>query len=296
MPGTLLIGNPGSSWREWLKAHRGGRDLLCLDPADAIQGVPGRICLFRDSRPLFERFYGSLDPQRYPHVILAALAEGLRLMEGEGLVQSFAYRPTPVLRHLLVIAAQLMQPEAILVASGTSLDLNGFPVGPATIELDAAFPKVVHDAQRKAQWIRLLEHCTPHTFPLKSVAFEGSRLGSGLALDAKSLEKFGLHDALFVVIDRELEDHRFARALDLTHTTRLHLANPRVYENLFCSFARQSGEDFGVGFVSRIDWESGQITVLNDAVPPAPVRILRLGAIRVDPKGRELDEVSPWQV
>lgn len=305
MPGTLLVGNPSSSWRDWLKDNRGGRDLLCLDPADPIQGVPGRLCLFRDSRPVFERFYGSLDPQRYPHVILAALAEALKLIEGESLIQSFAYRPTPVLRHLLVLVAQVMQPETILVASGTSLDLNGFPVGPTPVELEAAFPQVVLDAQRKAQWIKLLENCTAHSVALKDLAIEGSRLGSGIAMDAHSRERVGLQGALhaeicggtlFVVAAGELEEHRVARALDLTHTARLHAASPQAYENLTCSFARQSGEDFGFGIVESIDWEAGRLKALNDAVPPAPVRILRLGSLRVDPRGRELGEVAPWQV
>jgi hypothetical protein len=305
VPGTLLIGNPDTTWREWLKEFRGGRDFLCLDPGDPAQGMPGRICLFRGTRPIFARFYGSLDAQRFPHVLLAALAEALPLAEGELVVQSFAYKPSPLTRHLTTLVAQLIQPESILVASSTSIDLNGFPVGPTLIDIEKAFPRMVQEAQRKAQWMKLLENCTKHVIPFKTVSFEGARLGSGVVLDSAIKQKIGLEEvlhaevcgsSLFVVTDAEIDEAKVSRALDLTHTSRPTFVRPDAYENLLCSFVRQSGEDFGFGIVQTIDWRGQELTVLNDAVPPAPVRMVRLGAIRIDPKGRELEEARPWQV
>ena len=305
VPSTLLIGNPETTWREWLKENRAGRDYLCLDPGDAVQGLPGRICLFRGARPIFARFYGSLDPQRYPHVLLAALADAVAVAEGDLLVQSFAYRPSPLMRHMTTLVAQLLRPETILIASSTSLDLNGFPVGPMSIDLEKAFPKMVQEAQRKAQWMKLLENCTPHVVGFKTVSFEGARIGAGSPIDAATREKIGLPHAayaevcgnsLFVVTDEDIDESQVSRALDLTHTSRPTFARTDAYNNLYCSFVRQSGEDFGFGIIQSVDWEAGEFTIVNDAVPPAPVRMLRLGAIQVDPKGRELGEIRPWQV
>jgi polynucleotide 5'-kinase involved in rRNA processing len=69
-----------------------------------------------------------------------------------------------------------------------------------------------------------------------------------------------------------------------------------MYRNLLCSFAKQSGEDFGMGILTDIDWNSMRAYAQCTAVPPAPVRILRLGSLRVDSNGHELGEVRPWQV
>jgi hypothetical protein len=301
----LLIGNPNASWREWVKLNRGSRDFVCLDPSDPVQGVPGRLALFRGSRPVYSRFFGSLDAQRYPHVLLAALTEALARSVPDPIVQSFSYRPSPVLRHLQVLIAQLMQPEEILIAAGTEIDLNGFPTGPQTIDTEGAFPKMVQDAQRKAQWMKLLESCETHQINLRTVCVEGARLGAGRTLDKAERDRVGLEMAvhaevcgssLFIVSDEEMSESSVSRALDLTHTTRPAFARSTEYDNLYCSMARQSGEDFGLGFIQKIDWWEGTAKILSDAVPPAPVRILRIGSLRVDPKGREIGEAKPWQV
>jgi len=93
-----------------------------------------------------------------------------------------------------------------------------------------------------------------------------------------------------------VEESDVAAALDFTGCTRAQFVAPGLYRNLLCSFAKQSGEDFGMGILTDIDWQSLRGYALSTAVPPAPIRILRVGALRVDSDGRELGEVRPWQV
>jgi len=302
---TLLIGNPRASWREWLRENRGRRDLLCLDPADPQQGIPGRLALFHEEHPIATRLYGALDAQRAPHVILAALAQFLPLLGEDGIVQLFAYRPTPLLRQVAALAALLVDPEEILIATGTDFHVGDLPVGPSEIEIEPAFPPMVQHAQRKAQWLRLIEECVPHDVDLAHVTVEGARFGSGKSLTKDERGKAGLEDAVYaercgnallVVAEEEPEERFVSRAMDVTGTTRIHFVEPAAYDNLLLSFARPNGEEIGFGFVRAIDWESRMMVADCSAVPPATVRILRLGGLRVDRNGRELGELKPWQV
>ncbi|HSI72672.1 MAG TPA: hypothetical protein VK934_05805 [Fimbriimonas sp.] len=305
MSKTLLIGNPQATWREWLKEHRGGADLLCLDAADSVQITPGLLTLTSGQRRLYSRFYGSLDPQRHPHVMIAATAQALQHAGQDLIIQTFTYRPSPVLRHTLAVLAQVIQPDRILVAEGTDLDQSGFPVGPEPIELERALPPMIHHAQRKAQWIKLVEQCDRHTVDLRKVSIEGARFGSGIAMTPEQRKQACLGAAvhaevtgstLFVITDADMEESEIARALDFAGCSKATFAEPAAYHNLFCSFANQEGADFGYGILVDIDWRSMRAQVLSTAIPPAPVRLLRLGSLRVDSEGRELGETRPWQV
>ncbi len=302
---TLLIGNPSSSWREWLKEHRKGRPFLCLDPADPIQGIPGQLCLSVGSRPLISRFYGSLDAQRAPHILPMLVAQALEAAPDDLIVQLFPYRSLPLLRHVTMLVAQLLRPTEILIAAGTEIDQGGFPVGPSEIEIESAFPPLVQAAQRKAQWLRLFEDCQKHSFDLRKVSIEGVRLGTGQRLTAEERQKAHLTDVvyaeraggtLFAVTDLDVEEEAVSAALDFTGCTKAQFVAPGMYRHLLCSFAKQSGEDFGFGILTDIDWQSLRGFALSTAIPPAPIRILRIGALRVDSSGRELGEVRPWQV
>ena len=302
---TLLIGNPSSSWREWLKEHRGKRPFLCLDPADPIQGIPGQLCLFVEGVPVIRRFYGSLDPQRSPHVLPSLLAIALETAPDDIIVQVFPYRPMPLLRHVTALLAQQLKPSEIFIAQGTEIDQSGFTTGPSEIEIETAYPPLVQMAQRKAQWIRLFEECEKHAFDLRKITIEGVRLGTGIRLTPEERQRAQLKDVLyaeraggtlFAVTDVDLEESDVAAALDFTGCTRAQFVAPGMYRNLLCSFAKQSGEDFGIGILTDIDWQSLRGFALCNAVPPAPIRILRLGSIRVDSSGRELGELRPWQV
>jgi hypothetical protein len=304
MSRKVLISHPGASWREYLKDSRGKADLLCLDPSDPVLGQPARICLMRGDRPVYERFYGSLDAGRSPHVLIAAMVEALAIAREELVIQMFGYRPTPVLRQTLLLALQLIKPDEILIAAGTAIDTDGFPIGPEEILLDKAFPHIVQVAQRKAQWLSLIERCESHTIDLRSTTVEGGRLGSGTPMDEYQKTKLDLHNShvevagstLFVVTDSIYDDEVVARALDTTHTTRAHFIAPAIYNGLLCAFSKSSGQDFGFGYVDHIDFINLRASIFSTAVPPVPVRILRLGSLRIDRKGNELSELKPWQV
>jgi hypothetical protein len=301
---TLLIGSARTTWREWLRANRHDVPLLCLDPTDPTDGPAGILTLQQGDKILRERFYGSLDPQRHPHVLIAFLAEAIQLSREDLMVQLFPYRATPVLRQTVQLVAQVMQPDRILIGCGTEIDQSGFPVGPESVELEPAFPPMVQQAQRKAHWLRMLERCQRQTVDLRKVTLEGSRLGSGVSLSAEERKTAGLQNAvhaerigasLLVVSDADFEESEVSVALDYAGCTRAVFAEPGAYRNLLCSFARQDGIDFAYGIVAEIDWRSLRAQVLSTAIPPAPVRILRLGSLRVDASGREMGELRSWQ-
>jgi hypothetical protein len=302
---TLLIGSPGTTWRAWLKVHRGNHDLLLLDPADPDHGHLGRVALLKGEKPVLSRFYGSLDPNRAPHVLVAALAEFLSEAEGDVIVQFFPLHGGPLLRHVIVLMSQMVLPDDILVPHNPGFDLDGFPVGPNEVELEPAFPDTVRHAQRKANWLKLLERCYEHDLDLGRVTVEGARLGSGRVIKREQLAKVGITEAfhaevsggtLLLVANEEPSEQSVARALDVFHCGRVHVVHPESYDNLMCSFARQDGEDFGTGIIQSINFETKSARILCDAVEPAPVRILKIGGLRVDTSGRELGEVRPWQV
>jgi polynucleotide 5'-kinase involved in rRNA processing len=301
MPKTLLVCSPQFTWREWLKQHLGVRPLLVLDPSDATYGPPARLALYREGKLEAWEFYGSLDPQRFPHVLLAGLARLLAAGE-DVVVLLFPYRASPLLRHLVLMIAQIVQPDEVFV--GGQVELSGWPVGPEEIELEAAFPAMVQSAQRKAHWIKLLEDCEEHEVELRKTPLLGARLGSGRVLSREELDRAGVGAAAYgevcgsalLLLDTDgVEEDAVRRALDFFHCTRAHLVESSLLEGLVCSFARQSGEDFGMGFVKCLDVRAMAARVLCTAVAPAPVRLLKLGSLRVDHQGREVAELKPWQ-
>jgi len=302
---TLLLGSPETTWRGWLKEFRGDRDLLILDPADPDHGHLARFVLLRKDKVVSTRFYGSLDPSRAPHLIVAAISQLLPLAGDDVLIQLFPMQGGPLLRHTILLISQLIQPEDILVPNPCPFDLEGFPVGPNEVELDESFPEAVRSAQRKANWLKLLERCEVHEVSMPRVSIEGARLGSGRVIKPDQLAKAGIENTLhaevaggtlFLISEEDPPEHALTRALDVFHCGRAHVVPPGSYNGLLCSFARQSGEDFGTGVIQSIDFESKVVHVLSDAVPPAPVRILKIGGMRVDVAGREMGEARPWQV
>lgn len=305
MQRTLLIGHVGVTWREWLKTHRGEQPLICLDPADPSQAPPGRITLTVDEKTPAWRFYGSLDAQRAPHILLTALFKLAGQSPLPPIVQFPPYRPFPLLRQTLLAACELFQPERVIIAKGTEIDRNGFTVGPEEVELEQSFPNVVINAQRKAQWIKLADEATSHILPFDRITIEGTRLGSGSPVRSEELQKLAIPDLLYAetmgssllaVSKRDLDEHALAKLSDHFEAHRAVVSAPDSYWGLLCSFARETGEDFGIGFVERVDFPARTIQVRNTAVEGAPVRILRIGTLRLDSAGNELGEVKPWQV
>lgn len=301
----LLVGGGSAAWSDWLKDHRNGRDLIVLDPADAHHGPAGRLWVIHGNRPAYSAFYGSLDPLRAPHLMVAALHEFLGVVAEDSIVQLFPTRPSPLMRQLTQLVADLIRPSHILIMEGDHDEHMTWPVGPESAEPAHALPAMVYQAQRKAQWLKLIERASRHELQLDRLAIQGARLGSGRVLDAVMRQRAGLEEALrvevcgsalLVVTAQELSGEDVSRALDVTHTQRAHVVHPQDYDNLLCAFVRLNGEEFGYGRIEQIDFELGKVVAYVDAVPPVPVPIVRLGSLRVDGDGRELGEVRPWQV
>lgn len=304
MARTLLIGGPHVSWRAWERENLKREDLLVLDPADPSHGIPTVLRLLRDERPVWTRLYGSLDARRAPHVLVAALAEGMARASEDLTVRLFAIRSTPLLRQTVGLIASAFRPDRILMAEGTDLDQNGFRVGPEPVALESAFPPMVQEAMRKAQWMKMLETSSLHEVDLRIATLEGTRLGSGRTLRREERSRAGLEGAAHVeqtgralfVVAPELTERQIARALDVTHTTKIIHATPWAYDGLVLAFVRPNGEEIGHGRVLGIDWDSGTLRAQCTAVAPVPVGIVRLGSLRLDAKGGERAEARPWEV
>jgi hypothetical protein len=302
---TLLIGPAAVHWRDWEKETRSGRDWICLDPSDANRGTPARLTYARGDKVVDWRLYGSLDAHRFPQVLLAAAAHFMGSAADDVVIQLFAYEATPLLRHVALLIARMCDPAEILVAKGTPIDLGGWPVGPEEIEVPAALPLIVQGAQRKAHWLKLIESCTAHEVDLRKVTVEGVRLGSGRPLTLRQMEQTGLAhlqygevcgSTLLLVTDVEIDEDALSRSLSISHCSKAQVVSPASYDGLVSSFARQDGTDFGMGLIESIDFGTCIARVQCSAVAGAPVRILRIGALRIDAQGRELGEVRPWQV
>lgn len=301
MKRTVLVGHPSISWRPWIKDNRGDRDLLCLDPADATFGQPATLTLFRGDRHLYQRFYGSLDPSRAPHVLFAALVEALAHSDRDLLIQLFVYRVTPLLRQTLHLMLQHINADEVFIPDVLR---EGLPEAKVLIDIDKSFPNLVQIAQRKAQWLDLLERCEDHVVDLNECRLEGARLGSGHRLGLSQREKLGLDRAyaetigtsLFIVSEDEYDERTISRAMDFTHSNRVSIASPELYHGALCAFSKASGEDFGFGIIDHIDFEKMKAFVRCTAIPPVPVPILRIGTLRIDDQGVEHGELKPWQI
>lgn len=301
---TLLAGDSNTGWREWLRAHA-ETDLVVLDPAEAHFGPAGRLTLIRGGRVASWRFYGSLDPQRAPHILLAGAASLLQEAASDAIVQLFPYRATPLVRQLVLALDEMVEPDRILTPEGSGMESLGWSVGPECIHREPGFPEMVRHAQRKAQWLKLLEEGAASEYVLGNLAIRGARLGSGHPVTRTDLDALGLADVLYaelcgrtllVVADSEPDDASVSRALDRHHAQRLHLVRPSAYHGLLCALARDPGEPLGLGRLEKVDFRTGIATVLSTAQEGAGARSLLLGGLILDADGNEQGEVRPWQV
>lgn len=301
---TLLLGTPRTSWRSWIKQNLTDRDLLRIDPSDAAFGTPAIFSLVRREKMVAERFYGSLDPQRAPHLLLHTFVELLAKSNDNAIVQCFPYRSMPVMRQTLQLMLHFADFDRILVSQDFPCDRFIFKKEPERVEVEKSMPNSVQTAQRKARWLDLKSRCENHTVDLRTTLIEGIRLGSGVVVDSFQSEKLGLKNAhveisgqtLFIITDEEVEEGLMSRAMDFTHTNRVQFATPDQYEGCLCAFSKASGEDFGFGIVTGIDFQNWRANVLCTAIPPVPVPVLKLGSIRVDYHSNELGEPKPWSI
>lgn len=287
---TLLVGHPDFTWREWLK----GRDFVCLDPADADHGPACRVFAFESGKVRWWRFVGSTDPARNP-IALVASALSAGSAPGPQIFEMFALRPSPVVRQLALEIAQALRPDEVLVPQNSGLESLPWPVGAQPVESAAAFPRVVVEAQRRARWLELLESGETHVVDLAQVPVIGARLGSGVRGQEEGwVEACG--PVLHVVRDTEPDPDTVASLMDRHHCTRLSFVTPQSYVGLACSLADSLGEDIGQGIIEKFEPEANTMTLRATAVAPAPVRLLKLGSLRIDSSGRELPELKPWQL
>ncbi|CAN5649026.1 hypothetical protein BH11ARM2_BH11ARM2_11830 [soil metagenome] len=288
---TLLVGTSTASWREWVREYRNSADLLLLSPSQAGYGFPARYA-FLSQNGVQERFFGSLDPLRSPHVTVATAARFGKASQ-ETMVLLGDLGKTALARQVTEAVVEAFQPEKILVPFG------GHAWHPSAHETELASmpPPAVIQAQRRAHWIDLLERSHLHEFGFNDLRFQGTRLGSGVPVDVEGAlhaEKIG--SSLYAIVGGAFEDREVALALDRTGSSKAHLVTPETFRGLLCALVRANGTEAGVGIIERFDLESGTISVRSPAVPPLPIATLRIGALRLDREGNEIGELRPWAV
>lgn len=301
----VLLGSPKSTWKEWIFRNRAGSDLLVVDPADTHFGHPGRLILVREDKIVARRFFGALNPARSPMRIVAAFSELLALAENDLIIQLFPYRPHPGNLELIQILVDLAKPDRIFQDDRLELDITSWPIGPELAELETAPPASLQTALRKAHWLKLRQSAESHSLSLSRLSFRGARLGSGTVLSPAERIGAGLGDALhaetcgstlFVIADAPIGDASISQALDMTHADRAQIASSWRYENLLCAFLDSAGEELGMGFIDRIDFENGEMNASVNAVAPAPVKSVQLGLLYVDTNGVEKGEAKLWEI
>ncbi|MCB8933183.1 MAG: hypothetical protein M9921_12705 [Fimbriimonadaceae bacterium] len=301
---TLLAGDSNTAWREWLK-HHGDADLVHLDPSDAHFGPAGRLLRVRSGKVVGWRFYGSLDARRAPHLLVAGAAELLAEAGPDAVVQLFPLRRSPLLRQLALLLDDLVAPERILTPEGAGVETLGWSIGPESVARESAFPEMVRHAQRKAQWLRMLEEGTVAEVPLATLSIRGARLGSGHPIPRTDLDALGLvhvshaelcGKTLLLVAETEPDDASVARALDRCHAQTLHRVPPGAYAGLLAALGRDRGEPLAIGRVETIDFRHGVVRVRSTMQEGAGARTLLLGGVRLDEDGNEGPELRPWQV
>lgn len=293
---TLLVGHQTFTWHDWLKGS--SRDIVNLDPRNADHGPSCRAFWISGGKVRSWTLIGSVDAARNPVGLLTAAWRLAEKAAPDAIVSLFEVRSTPVLRQLALDLAQALAPTEVLVPQGSGLAGLGWPVGAHEVELPEAFPHMVIEAQRRARWLEMFENSEDHEVSLKEVTTIGARLGSGTRIQLAEWPGWSevSGGVLHLVGDHEPTDHDIGLMLDHSHAARLSMTSPNDYAGLLCSFAGEDGEDFGIGTVHEFMPERGLLKIRSTAVPPAPVRILRFGTMKLDKSGRESHDLKPWSL
>lgn len=296
MGNLLLVGHPKFSWREWLQKEVANRPLIILDPANADYGAPARLFLVENGKVRSWHFAGSIDPNRCPIPLLSGAIQLLKRASEDAVVQLFSARQSPFLRQLSMAISQIVDPEKILVPDGSHLEKQTWLQSAEKVELPAPIPPLVKDAQIKSRWIEMIESGEDHVVELADVAIEGLRLGSGTRLAHKDFEDYGEVSAgvLHVVTNRNIPDAEIGRVMDIAHARRLNIIDPTNYSGLICSFSHANGLDFGFGVIRSFDPQREVFHVRCQAVAPAPVKVFKVGSIRITDAGQELETPMAW--
>ncbi|MCW5938690.1 MAG: hypothetical protein KF884_05915 [Fimbriimonadaceae bacterium] len=292
MGATLLVSDARFSWREFTSAQT----KVSLDVAAPESGPPGRVTVWSEGKLKAMRFVGTVDPALNPLAILSAYPSLASAVDGEFLVVTPSLADTPFGRHFGLSLAALVRPERVLAPAGSGLHEWPWPVGAEEIDLPHELPPLVREAQRRAQWMALLDRSTPHTVRLGEVALIGARLGSGRRVETPLAWAEVAGATLHMVADRELDDGVVASLMDAVHADKASHAKPGDYSRLICSFAHQDGEDFALGVIEALDLKGETLIVRSEAVAGAAPSMVKLGLMRIDNSGRELPPIRPWSL
>lgn len=298
---TVLLGSRQFSWKNWLEANLGERPLLVLDPADTHFGPATRLELMRREELLDWRLVASITPTRDPMGILTAAAVLKPKIDFVAVLAPLTR--SPIMRQLTADLCQVLGPSEILCPVGDDVDADLLPIGAATVELPAALPAIVGQAQRRARWIEAQQNASLHEVKLDEVTVLGAKLGSGLSLHGGPNVELGpyLHleisdGGLFGVSNEPVNEGQNNVVLAKNKANKITGALTEEYAHVVCSLNKQSGEPVAIGFIERAEFARNRLIVRSDLVNMRAVRQIVLGQTRVDGEGRELTEVRPWSI
>lgn len=302
---TLLIGSREHTWHEWLRNHQGARDLLVVDPLHAGLGPPARLVLVRHEKVVAWRFVGALDPLRNPIDLLVGVEALVQEANPDCVAMLFAWRDTPLARQFAYGLARMLRPGEVLIPEGARCPLEGWPVGATPVAIDPAFPAMVLAAQRRARWMELQHGAKEVKVDLSATRLLGARLGSGALVNMATLRGAGLEgglraelcgETLLLIAVQAPDDDVAVRCMNLAGASRVVIQTPDAYEGLVCSLEKEDGTPVALGVIERAEFDAGRLLVRSPGASAQAVRVLRVGALRVNADGKELGETRPWSV
>ncbi len=265
-----------------------------MDPLNSEYGTPARLAVVANEKVRDWQFLGSLDATRNPLAVMRAACKWFRVNEEQ--VAILSYKDSPVAHQLALEVAQLFSPTRVVVPDGSDLDSIEWPVGAEKIELEDELPPMVRSAQRRACWIDFFEKSEIHEFGFDQLTMMGARLGSGKKIVGASwngiAEKCG--STLMLVGHAEPTDEQISSLLNLSHCQKVLVQDPMAYHGLCCALCDSLGTEFGFGVIQNLDLSSKKVVLASPAVSPAPCRLLRIGSLKIESNGVELQEAKPW--
>lgn len=198
-------------------------------------------------------------------------------------------------RELHQTLVQFFPFASILAPEGGNVNLEGWPIGPETIELPLELPQVALQAQRRSRWIELLDSTNEIELDLRRIDAFGARFRAGQAVQVPSaLYAELLGTTLYLVVENSPPEAEIARLMDTVGAVKAHITRPTDFEGVIVSFAHENRLDFVMGRIKCVDFESLRATIQTPAENLGSARSIFFGLMRVDDKGRELPEHAPW--
>lgn len=301
---TIVIGSKELSARSWWQANCSG-PILIANPAFSDLRPSCQLSIWEQDKWRETAFVGTEDVTQAPHIWIAAVLKLLQKLPEVSTVVFPPLAPSPTLYNTFFAAIEVMQPNRIIIPAGVDWAHGAhWTVGPEEVEMEPAPPAMVDQAKRRSQWMSYLSSGKTHEIDLSQVRRQGTRIGIGDRVDTAAIAApihpesliYRQGSVLFVVSSAPLDDQAVNLLLNITHTEKIVLAAPEDYVGVVCSLAYESGEDFALGIVTHLDLSSRVITVQSPAIPPAPVRCLKLGLKRTNLEGQGLITVRPWSI